>query len=165
MKDPVHIDEDPVHTDEDPQDMAQWWCSECGVYPLDASVVLDSTGAGDAHLAGICLGLLEGWPLRMVLSLASRVAWQKLHEEGARRGLPTLSKLQDFYLHSLDATWGREEEAHHSKEDPPHSKEETARSGRGGPPPGVGTEDEIRATFTRATRRRPPPCFPGPPPG
>jgi len=57
-------------------------------YPMPAEGVVDTTGAGDAHIAGLCVGVFHRWSLRHMLSLAARVAWSKLRREGARDGLP-----------------------------------------------------------------------------
>ena len=68
-----------------------------GAYPLPAELVVDTTGAGDAHIAGLCAGILHRWPLRHILAFAARVAWCKLQREGARDGLPRRAEVAAFF--------------------------------------------------------------------
>lgn len=50
--------------------------------------IVDTTGAGDAFIAGFTFGLLHKYPLAKSLALASFVACRKLTAAGARAGLP-----------------------------------------------------------------------------
>jgi sugar/nucleoside kinase (ribokinase family) len=52
------------------------------------SVVVDTTGAGDAFIGGCLVGITRGLPLQRALALGSFVASHKLRAHGARAGLP-----------------------------------------------------------------------------
>ena len=67
----------------------------CGAYALEGRDIVDTTGAGDAFIAGVCFGLAEGYSLSRCLALGSRVAWHKLQGAGARTALPRASELAD----------------------------------------------------------------------
>ena len=58
--------------------------------------VVDSTGAGDAFIAGVALGAVRRLGLRRTLALGSRIAWHKLQSPGARSGLPRAEQLDAF---------------------------------------------------------------------
>lgn len=60
----------------------------CGVWPIKAEEVVDTTGAGDAFISGVIYGLLHGFSAARLLNLASFVASSKLRGPGARAGLP-----------------------------------------------------------------------------
>ena len=63
-------------------------------WPLPADVrVRDTTGAGDAFIGAVAVGLRNGLPLRDVLRLASYVAAQNVCTDGARGGMPTYAAL------------------------------------------------------------------------
>ncbi len=49
---------------------------------------MDTTGAGDAFIAGVIYGLTHGLSVPHTLNIASYVASQKLRAPGARAGLP-----------------------------------------------------------------------------
>lgn len=60
----------------------------CAAWPVAESEIVDTTGAGDAFIAGVIYGLLHGFTVPRTLNLASFVASQKLRAPGARAGLP-----------------------------------------------------------------------------
>ena len=65
----------------------------CASYALDGEQIVDTTGAGDAFIAGVCFGLATKQPLTHCLALGRRVAWHKLQGIGARSALPRASEL------------------------------------------------------------------------
>jgi sugar/nucleoside kinase (ribokinase family) len=58
--------------------------------------VADTTGAGDVFHGGFIYGILQGWVLEDVIRFANAVAAMKCMQIGARRGIPTLSRVQEF---------------------------------------------------------------------
>ncbi|PSG97917.1 hypothetical protein BRD56_03010 [Thermoplasmatales archaeon SW_10_69_26] len=56
--------------------------------------VVDPTGAGDAHCAGLVHGLAEGWQLPEACRFGSVVAACAIESVGAQRGLPTRDEAQ-----------------------------------------------------------------------
>jgi sugar/nucleoside kinase (ribokinase family) len=56
--------------------------------PSVKTKVVDTTGAGDAFIAGIIYGILHGWKIEKSLHFASQVAAFKCRKPGARAGLP-----------------------------------------------------------------------------
>jgi sugar/nucleoside kinase (ribokinase family) len=50
--------------------------------------VVDGSGAGDAFAAGLCVGILEGWPLEQSLTFASEVGALACTELGCSAGVP-----------------------------------------------------------------------------
>ena len=58
--------------------------------------VADTTGAGDVFHGGFIYGLLQGWALDDVIRFAHAVAAMKCMHIGARRGIPTISQVQEF---------------------------------------------------------------------
>jgi sulfofructose kinase len=58
--------------------------------------VADTTGAGDVFHGGFIFGLLQNWPLEDVIRFSHAVAAMKCMHIGARRGIPTLSQVQEF---------------------------------------------------------------------
>ena len=58
--------------------------------------VADTTGAGDVFHGGFIYGLLQEWNLEDVIRFAHAVAAMKCMKIGARRGIPTLSEVQQF---------------------------------------------------------------------
>jgi sulfofructose kinase len=58
--------------------------------------VADTTGAGDVFHGGFIYGLLQNWPLEDVIRFSHAVAAMKCMHIGARRGIPTLSQVQEF---------------------------------------------------------------------
>lgn len=58
--------------------------------------VADTTGAGDVFHGGFIYGLLQGWALDDVIRFAHAVAAMKCMHIGARRGIPTVSQVQEF---------------------------------------------------------------------
>jgi sugar/nucleoside kinase (ribokinase family) len=58
--------------------------------------VADTTGAGDVFHGGFIYGLLQNWNLEDVIRFAHAVAAMKCMKIGARRGIPTLSEVQEF---------------------------------------------------------------------
>ncbi|GAB5032006.1 pfkb-type carbohydrate kinase family protein [Nannochloropsis oceanica] len=61
---------------------------KCKAWPLEPKEVVDTTGAGDAFIAGIIYGLTHSLPIPRMLVLGGYVAAQKLKKPGARAGLP-----------------------------------------------------------------------------
>eukprot|EP00636_Phaeomonas_parva_P017507 CAMPEP_0118853144 /NCGR_PEP_ID=MMETSP1163-20130328/1844_1 /TAXON_ID=124430 /ORGANISM="Phaeomonas parva, Strain CCMP2877" /LENGTH=333 /DNA_ID=CAMNT_0006785643 /DNA_START=56 /DNA_END=1060 /DNA_ORIENTATION=- len=61
----------------------------CPAEELAPEAIVDTTGAGDAYIAGVALGMLEALPLSEAMALGTRVAWHKLQGAGARSALPT----------------------------------------------------------------------------
>lgn len=59
---------------------------ECA--PWEADSIVDTTGAGDAFIGGICYGIVAKLSLERMLCLASFVAAKKLSSAGSRSGLP-----------------------------------------------------------------------------
>ncbi len=58
--------------------------------------VVDTTGAGDAFSAGICVGLLEGMEGTELLRFASAVAAISVQKKGAITSLPTRKEVEEF---------------------------------------------------------------------
>jgi sugar/nucleoside kinase (ribokinase family) len=58
--------------------------------------VVDTTGAGDVFHGAFIYGLLQNWDLEEVIRFAHAVAAMKCMHFGARRGIPTLSEVQEF---------------------------------------------------------------------
>jgi len=62
--------------------------------------VVDTTGAGDVYHGAFIYGLLQEWPLPLVLCFANAVAALKCTALGGRKGIPTLTKAVDFLQQS-----------------------------------------------------------------
>lgn len=58
--------------------------------------VVDTTGAGDVFHGAFIYGLLQNWELEDVIRFAHATAAIKCTHIGARRGIPTLSQVQEF---------------------------------------------------------------------
>jgi sulfofructose kinase len=58
--------------------------------------IADTTGAGDVFHGAFIYGLLQAWPLEEIIRFAHAVAAMKCMQIGARRGIPTLSEVQQF---------------------------------------------------------------------
>ena len=58
--------------------------------------VVDTTGAGDVFHGAFIYGLLQKWNLEDIIRFAHATAAMKCMHIGARRGIPTLSKVQEF---------------------------------------------------------------------
>lgn len=58
--------------------------------------VVDTTGAGDAFHTGYLYGLLQGWPMPRRLTFGAAAAALKCGSMGARTGLPSLKKIEQF---------------------------------------------------------------------
>lgn len=65
----------------------------CTTWPLHASEVVDSTGAGDAFIGGFLAAFVQGFNEQACLRLASLVAAQKMKGVGSRSKLPHLSEV------------------------------------------------------------------------
>lgn len=61
---------------------------QVSAWTIDPANVVDTTGAGDAFIGGVLLGLLEGLAVECALALGSRVASCKLRGLGSRTKLP-----------------------------------------------------------------------------
>jgi sugar/nucleoside kinase (ribokinase family) len=59
---------------------------------------LETTGAGDAFVAGFLFGFLRGKRIEECGLLGDVMASFTINEIGARRGLPTLAQLSQKYL-------------------------------------------------------------------
>ncbi len=64
--------------------------------PSFGIATMDSTGAGDAYLAGIACSLMEGKDTKNSLIIASAIAALNCLELGSRSGLPNREQLKDF---------------------------------------------------------------------
>ncbi|KAK4530919.1 hypothetical protein CCYA_CCYA06G1776 [Cyanidiococcus yangmingshanensis] len=64
----------------------------CPAWPPSRPIV-DTTGAGDAYIAGIIYGLLHRMEPAHMMAIAAFVAAEKLTAPGARSGLPTLEQI------------------------------------------------------------------------
>jgi sugar/nucleoside kinase (ribokinase family) len=67
----------------------------CPAYPLNPASIVDTTGAGDVFVGGVCYGLVRGLSLPQLLALASLVAARKCLGSGLdgisdRGSLPAL---------------------------------------------------------------------------
>jgi sulfofructose kinase len=58
--------------------------------------VVDTTGAGDAFLAGIGYGMVKGWEIGKTAQYANAVAALKCRKIGARTGLPRVSEVEEL---------------------------------------------------------------------
>lgn len=65
---------------------------------------VDTTGAGDAHAAGIVYGLSEGWPLETGCRLGSVLAAFAIEALGAQTNLPRLDEALDRYADAYGDT-------------------------------------------------------------
>lgn len=72
----------------------------CSAWPLAATDIVDSTGAGDAFIGGFLAAFVQGFSEQACLSLASIVAAQKIKGVGSRSKLP----YQSDVLAALDTT-------------------------------------------------------------
>ena len=61
---------------------------KCKAWPVEPGDVVDTTGAGDAFIAGLIYGLTYSLSIPRMLVLGGYVAAQKLKAPGARAGLP-----------------------------------------------------------------------------
>ncbi|CAM9277647.1 unnamed protein product [Ectocarpus fasciculatus] len=78
------------------------WAS---AWPVEASDIVDTTGAGDCFIAGFLFGMTHRLGITRTLAVASYVAAKKLSLPGARQGVPTLSQLQADSPGLLPADW------------------------------------------------------------
>jgi len=62
--------------------------TKCDAWPVEPKEIVDTTGAGDAFIAGLIYGLIHSWLVPRMLVLGGFVAAQKLKGPGARAGLP-----------------------------------------------------------------------------
>ena len=62
---------------------------------------LDTTGAGDVFHGAFIYGLLQKWNLEDVIRFSHAVAAIKCTQIGARRGIPTLSEVQEFLRNGI----------------------------------------------------------------
>ncbi len=58
--------------------------------------VVDTTGAGDAFLAGVGYGVVKGWNIEKTAEYANAVAALKCRKKGARVGLPTAKDVEEL---------------------------------------------------------------------
>ena len=66
------------------------------VMALDAPLVRDTTGAGDAFAAGLVTGCLEGMDWTAAARLGCATAAMKIGHRGARNGLPSRKEVAQF---------------------------------------------------------------------
>jgi len=72
-----------------------------GVYSTEFPVS-DTTGAGDAFLAGILISMLNNFPLKKISKLATAMSYLECKEIGVREGLPeSLQELEDFVNNNI----------------------------------------------------------------
>lgn len=64
--------------------------------PFPASLVLDTTGAGDCFRAGMIYGLQQDWKLADCLKFASAAGCLNCRAFGATDGLPSVKEVQDL---------------------------------------------------------------------
>jgi len=69
---------------------------EEGLVPVYPITVVDTTGAGDAFVAGFLAGYLSGWPLEKVARLANAVGAFAVSRMGATNGLRSLPETMKF---------------------------------------------------------------------
>lgn len=74
----------------------------CPAWPVEAR---DTTGAGDAFLAGFVWGLLEGLEAREVLRAAAAAAALNCRALGAQGGLPDRAELRAFLAREQPGPW------------------------------------------------------------
>lgn len=69
--------------------------TETQTIKIDAfpATIVDTTGAGDAYIAGFIYGLLNEWDLEKTGKFASKVAASKCAKIGAQSGLPHLNEI------------------------------------------------------------------------
>ncbi|KAA8499444.1 Ribokinase [Porphyridium purpureum] len=113
QKDRDLLDEGPVmptHTTWPPPAQCRDKCDlkyavvMCPCWPIPASLrIVDSTGAGDAFIGGVCYGLLTGLSVERMMLLGSRVASAKLTKVGARAGIPRQSEIEPYLLRTARA--------------------------------------------------------------
>lgn len=65
---------------------------EINIRPGAKVNVVDSVGAGDSFTAALCMGLLNGWPLKQINEFANQVAAFVCTQEGATPGIPQALK-------------------------------------------------------------------------
>lgn len=58
--------------------------------------VMDTTGAGDIYHGAFIFGLLQEWPLDIVVEFSNAVSAIKCEKLGGRAGIPTLSQVESF---------------------------------------------------------------------
>lgn len=56
--------------------------------------VVDTTGAGDAFIAGFIYGYIKDWNIKRCLDFASKLSAKKCQEIGCRKGLPYLNDIE-----------------------------------------------------------------------
>ncbi|CAM9122732.1 unnamed protein product [Ectocarpus sp. 12 AP-2014] len=78
------------------------WAS---AWPIEASDIVDTTGAGDCFIAGFIYGMTHRLGIARTLAVASYVAAKKLSLPGARQGVPTFSQLQADSPGLLSPDW------------------------------------------------------------
>lgn len=69
---------------------------QCSAIKLDAEKIVDTTGAGDAFIAGMIYGIINEYDIESTLSIASFLPHEKIKQRGARSGLPGLARLQKY---------------------------------------------------------------------
>jgi ribokinase len=74
----------------------------CPAWPVEAR---DTTGAGDAFLAGLVWGLLEGFEAGEVLRAAAAAAAHNCRAPGAQGGLPDRAELRAFLEREQPGPW------------------------------------------------------------
>lgn len=70
----------------------------CSAAPMDSVEVVDTTGAGDAFIASVIYGVVQGKSFEDTLKLGTIVAASKCTKLGARPGLPKRSQLAPQFL-------------------------------------------------------------------
>jgi ribokinase len=62
---------------------------------------VDTTGAGDVYHGAYIYGLLRGWEMSRCMLFASVAAALKCRHTGARRGIPSLSEVEEFISENI----------------------------------------------------------------
>lgn len=70
----------------------------CSAAPMESTQIVDTTGAGDAFIASVIYGVVEGKSFEETLRLGTVVAASKCTKLGARPGLPKRSDIAAQFL-------------------------------------------------------------------
>ena len=68
----------------------------CVRFPAFKVHAVDTTGAGDIFHAGFMYGLLQNWPLEMIMAFANAAAGLNCTHLGARGGIPPLGEIMQL---------------------------------------------------------------------
>ncbi|CAM9453430.1 unnamed protein product [Choristocarpus tenellus] len=79
------------------------WVVQASSWPVEASSIVDTTGAGDAFIAAFVRGIVDHSGLGRMVALSSLVAAKKLSMPGARAGIPTVEEIAANHSYLLDS--------------------------------------------------------------